>query len=63
MCVFERGRGHGTVITDSILGLKKGPAVLPGRAHCGGDEEEGEEEEDADVASNNQQVQTVSNQT
>lgn len=40
MCVLERGRGHETVITDSILHLKKDPAVLPSRAHCSDDEED-----------------------
>lgn len=40
MCVLERGRGHETVITDSILHLKKDPAVLLSGAHGCGDEED-----------------------
>lgn len=42
MCVFisERGRGHETVITDSILHLKNEPAVLQSPAHCRADEED-----------------------
>lgn len=39
-CVLERGRGHETVITDSIHHLKKDPAVLLSRAHCSDDEED-----------------------
>ncbi|CAB1430798.1 unnamed protein product [Pleuronectes platessa] len=38
--ILERGRGHETVITDSILHLKKDPAVLLSGAHYSRDEED-----------------------
>lgn len=40
VCVSERGSSHETVITDSILHLKKDPAVLLSRTLYGGDEED-----------------------
>lgn len=51
MCVNGE-RGHETVISDSILLVKKDPAVLPSHAHRRSDEE------DSDVRA---QVQAVSN--
>ncbi|MED6281122.1 hypothetical protein CHARACLAT_017991 [Characodon lateralis] len=36
----EGGRGHETVITVSILLLKKDPTVIPSLAHSRGDEED-----------------------